>query len=65
MDLAGLKLRKQLVGPPVSKSLRRGEHEQLVQAWQIAKRIMLICLLAGAFMFYYFLDKMNQSLLVL
>ncbi len=65
MDMAGFKLRRQLVGPPVAGSPRRTEHERLVHAWQIAKRIMLMCLLAGAFMLYYVLDKMNQSLIVL
>ncbi len=32
--------------------------------WQTIKRITLMCLLAGSFMFYYVLDKMNQALTV-
>lgn len=62
MDMAEPKLRRQFFELPVAPSQQHAKHKRLIDAWQTAKRIMLMCLLAGAFMFYYVLDKMNQAL---
>ena len=64
MDMAEPKLRKQFFGLTVAPSRQHAEYKALVRAWQTAKRIMLMFLLAGAFMFYYVLDMMNQALIV-
>ena len=63
MDMAEPKLRKQYFGLPVAPSRQHAEQQRLIDAWQTAKRIMLMCLLAGAFMFYYVLDKMQQAMI--
>lgn len=45
--------------------LRRAE-EELPPRWvQIAKRITLVILLAGAFLAYYLLDKMQEAVSLL
>jgi hypothetical protein len=61
MDMAEIKLREEFFGLPVEPSRQRTENTRLIRAWQTVKRITLICLLAGSFMFYYVLDKMNQA----
>jgi len=61
MDMAEFKLREDFFGLPVQPSDRGAENNRLVRAWQTAKRITLMFLLAGAFMFYYVLDKMSQA----
>lgn len=63
MDMAESKLRRQFFGLPVAPSRQHAEHKRLIDAWQTAKRIVLMCLLAGAFMFYYMLDTINQALI--
>jgi hypothetical protein len=64
MDMAEFKLREDFFGLPVRASGRGAENNRLIRAWQTAKRITLMLLLAGAFMFYYVLDKMSQALSV-
>lgn len=64
MDMADIKLREEFFGLPVQPSRQRAQNQRLIRAWQTAKRIMLMFLLAGSFMFYYVLDKMNQALIV-
>ena len=64
MDMAEFKLREEFFGFPVSPSGQRAESKRLVRMSQTIKRITLMCLLAGSFMFYYVLDKMNQALTV-
>jgi hypothetical protein len=64
MDMADFKLREEFFGLPVQPSRRRAESKRLLRVWQTAKRITLMFLLAGSFMFYYALDKLNQALSV-
>ncbi|KPK20077.1 MAG: hypothetical protein AMJ67_03355 [Betaproteobacteria bacterium SG8_41] len=65
MDMAEFKLREEFFGLRAQPLKEREESKQLVRMWQTIKRITLMCLLAGSFMFYYVLDKMNQALTVL
>lgn len=64
MNLAEPRLHENLLGVPVQPARQRAERNPLVRAGQTAKRITLMFLLAGSFMFYYVLDKMNQALSV-
>lgn len=60
MNLAEMKIREEFFGIHARPEERRAKNNPTVRAWQLAKRITLMFLLAGSFMFYYFLDKMNQ-----
>jgi hypothetical protein len=64
MNMAELKRREEFFGVPVQSAQWRAENDPLICAWQTAKRITLMFLLAGSFMFYYVLDKMTQALSV-
>lgn len=64
MNLAELRLPEELFRVHAQPARQRAECNPLVRASQTAKRITLMFLLAGSFMFYYVLDKMNQALSV-
>ncbi len=64
MNLAELRFPEQLFGVHAQPARQRAERNSLVGACHTAKRITLMFLLAGSFMFYYVLDKMNQALSV-
>ncbi|MGH8623429.1 MAG: hypothetical protein ACREUB_07380 [Burkholderiales bacterium] len=36
-----------------------------VRKWQVARRVMWMLLLAGAFLAYYLLDRLNEALSIL
>jgi hypothetical protein len=44
---------------------RRVEDDRAVQWWHVAKRIVWMISLAGAFLFYYMIDKMQEALSIL
>lgn len=44
---------------------RRVEDDPVVQRWHVAKRIVWMASLAGAFLFYYLMDKMHEALSIL
>ena len=44
---------------------RRVEDDPVVQRLQVAKRIIWMITLAGAFLFYYLIDKMQEALSIL
>ena len=44
---------------------RRVEDDPVVQKWRVAKRIVWMISLAGAFLFYYLIDKMHEALSIL
>lgn len=62
MNLSEVKLLEDFFGVPERPEQREVKQNSVVSAWRIAKRITLIILLAGAFMFYYVLDKLNQGI---
>jgi hypothetical protein len=64
MNLAELRSHENVLGIHVQPARQRAESNPLVRGCRTAKRIMLMFLLAGSFMFYYVLDKMNQALSV-
>ena len=43
-------------------SARRAEDDRSVKAWQAARRLTWIVLLAGSFMLYYFIFTINETL---
>jgi len=44
---------------------RRVEDDPVVQKWHVAKRIVWMISLAGAFLFYYLIDKMQEAISIL
>lgn len=44
---------------------RRVEDDAVVQRWHVAKRIVWMISLAGAFLFYYLMDKMHEAISIL
>jgi hypothetical protein len=44
---------------------RRVEDDPAVQRWHVAKRIVWMISLAGAFLFYYLMDKMHEAISIL
>ena len=44
---------------------RSVEDEPVVQKWHVAKRIVWMISLAGAFLFYYLIDKLHEALSIL
>lgn len=61
MNLAELKSSGDLLGIHARPARKRVDTNPTVRAWRTAKRVTLMLLLAGSFMFYYVLDKMNQA----
>ena len=43
----------------------RVEDDPVVQNWHVAKRIVWMISLAGAFLFYYLIDKLHEALSIL
>lgn len=62
MNLSEVKLIDAFFGVAQRPAQRDIQSNSVVRGWQSAKRITLAILLAGAFMFYYVLDKLNQGL---
>lgn len=62
VNLSELKLLDEFFGVPERPARRDAQSNSVVRGWQTAKRITMVILLAGAFMFYYVLDKLNQGL---
>ena len=62
MNLSEVKLLEDFFGVPERSEQREVKRNSVVSGWRIAKRLTLILLLAGAFMFYYLLDKLNQGM---
>jgi hypothetical protein len=62
VNLSELKPLDDLFGVRERPARREVQSNSLVRGWQTAKRITMAILLAGAFMFYYVLDKLNQGL---
>jgi hypothetical protein len=44
---------------------RRVEDDPVVKNWRAAKRIVWMLSLAGAFLFYYLIDKLQEALAIL
>jgi len=44
---------------------RQAEGDPVVQRWHVAKRIVWMLSLAGAFLFYYLIDKLQEALSIL
>lgn len=44
---------------------KKVEEDPVVRRLQIAKRITWMILLAGAFLFFYLMDKLNEALSIL
>ncbi len=44
---------------------RRVEDDPVARKWRVAMRIVWMILLAGAFLFYYLLDKMQEAISIL
>ena len=62
MNLSEVKLLEDLFGVPERSARRDVESNPVVRGWQMAKRITLVVLLAGSFLIFYVLDKLNQGL---
>lgn len=62
MNLSEVKLHEDFFGVPDRPARRDAASNAVVRGWRIAKRITLIVLLAGSFLIYYVLDKLNQGL---
>ena len=62
MNLYEVKLLEDFFGVPERSEQREVKQDSVLGGWRIAKRLTLILLLAGAFMFYYLLDKLNQGM---
>lgn len=62
MNLADMKVSGEFFGIHARPERRITKYNPTVRAWEIAKRITLMFLLAGSFMFYYLLDKINQAI---
>ena len=62
MNLSEVKLLEDFFGVPDQPERREIRQDPLLLGWQLAKRITLIILLAGAFMFYFLLDKLSQGM---
>lgn len=62
MNLSEVNLLDDLFGVPARPARRDVQLNPVVRGWETAKRITMAILLAGAFMFYYVLDKLNQGL---
>lgn len=41
------------------------EVDSVMQKWHVAKRIVWMISLAGAFLFYYLIDKLHEALSIL
>lgn len=61
MNVSEIKLIEDFFGVPESRDERDAHEDPVLRRWQIIKRITLIALLAGAFLFYYLLDKLQQG----
>ena len=44
---------------------RQVDDDPVVQRWHVAKRITWMVLLAGAFLFYYLIEKLHEALAIL
>jgi len=62
MNLSEVKLLEDFFGVPDRPERREIRQNPLVRGWKTAKRITLIILLAGAFMFYFLLDRLSQGM---
>jgi hypothetical protein len=62
MNLSEVKLLEDFFGVPERPARRDIESNPVVRGWRMAKRITLLILLAGSFLLYYVLDKLNQGL---
>ena len=62
MNLSEVKLLEDFFGVPERAARRDVESNSVVRGWRTAKRITLAILLAGSFLLYYVLDKLNQGL---
>lgn len=65
MTAAELKLIEELHRHTEGLASRRVEDDPVVRKLRIAKRITWIFLLAGSFLFYYLLEKMEEALTLL
>lgn len=61
MNWAEVKSSEGFLGSYIGPARNRGEMNPTVRAWRTAKRITLVVLLAGSFILYYVIDKMNQA----
>ena len=62
MNVSEIRLLEDFFGVPETRERRDVHEDPVLRRWQIIKRITLIALLAGAFLFYYLLDKLQQGL---
>jgi len=62
MNLSEVKLLEDFFRVPERPARRDVESNPVVRGWQTAKRITLVVLLAGSFLIFYVLDKLNQGL---
>lgn len=44
---------------------RRVDDDPVVQKWRVAKRIAWMMMLAGAFLFFYLIEKLYEALAIL
>ena len=62
MNLSEVRLLEDFFGVPRQPEQHDSDQNALVRGWKIAKRLTLFVLLAGAFMFYYLIDQLQQGL---
>jgi len=62
MNLSEAKLLEDFFGVPEQPEQHDTDQNTVVRRWKIAKRITLFVLLAGAFMFFYLIDRLQQGL---
>ena len=62
MNLSEVRLLEDFFGVGEKPERRDLDQNAVIRGWKIAKRITLIVLLAGAFMFYYLIDRLQQGL---
>lgn len=65
MTVAELKLIEELHRHTEELASRRVEDDPVVRKLRVAKRIIWMILIAGAFLFYYLMDKMQEALAIL
>ena len=44
---------------------KKADDDLVLRKWQVAKRITWLILLAGAFLVFYLMDKLNEALSIL
>ena len=44
---------------------KKADDDLVLRKWQVAKRITWMILLAGAFLVFYLMDKLNEALSIL